>query len=150
MIWIFIMWWHHLLRDYVQLSSGALRPFFFTLFTYFFLAFGFLEKSCDVWKLFPWFFFCLPSSSSSFEFFWRVNRWWMDNECPPENNFNLKRICCKELCVERARSETDGNESAGADHSAAAAAAAAAARPLFLPISSRTFASIADYPSPLI
>ena len=28
MIWIFIMWWHHLLRDYVQLSSGALRPFF--------------------------------------------------------------------------------------------------------------------------
>ena len=22
------MWWHHLLRDYVQLSSGALRPFF--------------------------------------------------------------------------------------------------------------------------
>ena len=148
MIWIFIMWWHHLLRDYVQLSSGALRPFFYSLHI-FFPGVWFFGKVMRRLEIIPLIFFCLPSSSSSFEFFWRVNRWWMDNECPPENNFNLKRICCKELCVERARSETDGNESAGADHSAAAAAAAAA-RPLFLPISSRTFASIADYPSPLI
>ena len=35
MIWIFIMWWHHLLRDYVQLSSGALRPFFYSLHIFF-------------------------------------------------------------------------------------------------------------------